>query len=309
MEINKLIRLFTPLAVEGVWAVKRNSHGRLVEKLNDLEFVVRGLIKTDKTLTVELQILDEALLYRLLAGEANKFLLASRLTYNRSAQDQVANASWQAVEHYYAAYYAVHYLLRITGVSVTNLDDSGARIIESSSLGTLAPNTVPSGLYLMSYDKGLKILTLKKELKKAGGGSHQQLWSLWERLVEKLDAGTSQDPVEYTSVSVALAVHKSFLVRSTAKYNPPDIRGEINYQFKGGSWKFEDNAKNVVGRLQRAISSMQVSAPTNTATPEGLVSHNNFIIEFAKLVFVHSSKNYPSGIGHSLANQYADYLT
>ncbi len=162
MEINKLIRLFTPLAVEGVWAVKRNSHGRLVEKLNDLEFVVRGLIKTDKTLTVELQILDEALLYRLLAGEANKFLLASRLTYNRSAQDQVANASWQAVEHYYAAYYAVHYLLRITGVSVTNLDDSGARIIESSSLGTLAPNTVPSGLYLMSYDKGLKILTLKK---------------------------------------------------------------------------------------------------------------------------------------------------
>ncbi|KRA95884.1 hypothetical protein ASD91_05460 [Pseudomonas sp. Root68] len=308
MEINKLIRLFTPLAVEGVWAVKRNSHERLVERLNDLEFVSRSLIKTDKILTVELQILDEALLYRLLAGEANKFLLASRLTYSRSAQDQVANASWQTVEHYYAAYYAVHYLLRITGVSVTNLDDGGARIIESSSLGAIAPNTVPAGLYLMSYDKSSKILTLKKELKKAGGGSHQQLWTLWERLVEKLDAGTNQDPVEYTSVSVALAVHKSFLVKSTAKYNPPDIRGEINYQFKGGSWKFEDNAKNVVGRLQRAISSMQVSAPTNTATPEGLVSHNNFIIEFAKLVFIHSSKSYPSGIGHSLANQYADYL-
>ncbi|MBS4090519.1 hypothetical protein [Pseudomonas rustica] len=289
--------------------MKRNSHGRLVEKLNDLEFVVRSIVKTDKALTIELQILDDALLHRLLAGEANKFLLASRLTYNRSAQEQIANASWQAVEHYYAAYYAVHYLLRVTGVSVTNLDDGGARIIESSSLGLIAPNSVSSGLYLMSYDKGSKILTLRKELKKAGGGSHQQLWNLWEKLVEKLDAATNQDPVEYTGISVALAVHKSFLVKSTAKYNPPDIRGEINYQFKGGSWKFEENAKNVVGRLQRAISTMQVSAPTNTATPEGLVSHNNFIIEFAKLVFVHSSKNYPSGIGHSLANQYADYLT
>jgi hypothetical protein len=309
MEIHKLIRLFTPLVVEGVWAVKRNSHGRLVEKLNDLEFVVRSIVKTDKALTIELQILDDALLHRLLAGEANKFLLASRLTYNRSAQEQIANASWQTVEHYYAAYYAVHYLLRVTGVSVTNLDDGGARIIESSSLGLIAPNSVSSGLYLMSYDKASKILTLRKELKKAGGGSHQQLWNLWEKLVEKLDAATNQDPVEYTGISVALAVHKSFLVKSTAKYNPPDIRGEINYQFKGGSWKFEDNAKNVVGRLQRAISTMQVSAPTNTATPEGLVSHNNFIIEFAKLVFVHSSKNYPSGIGHSLANQYADYLT
>jgi hypothetical protein len=308
MEINKLIRLFTPLAVEGVWAVKRNSHDRLVERLNDLEFTARNLIKTASLLTIELQILDEALLYRLLAGEANKFLLASRLTYNRSTQDQVANASWQTVEHYYAAYYAVHYLLRITGVSVTNLDDSGARIIESCSLGAIAPNSVPSGLYLMSYDKSSKVLTLKKELKKSGGGSHQQLWSLWERLVEKLNASTNQDPVEYIRVAVALAVHKSFLVKSTAKYNPPDIRGEINYQFKGGSWKFEDNARNVTARLQRAISNMQLSAPTNTATPEGLISHNNLIIEFAKCVFVHSSKKYPSGIVHSLANQYSDYL-
>lgn len=308
MEINKLIRLFTPLAVEGVWAVKRSSGGRLVERLNDLEFVVRGLVRTDKLLTIDLQILDESMLYRLLAGEANKFLLASRLTYSRSKQEQEANASWQAVEHYYSAYYAVHYLLRVTGVSVTNLDDGGARIIESSSLGSVGPNEIPSGLYLISYDKVSKILTLKKELGKKKSGSHQQLWSLWEELLEKLDAATNQDPVEYAGVSVALSVHKNFLVKSTAKYNPPDIRGEINYQFKGGSWKFEDNAKAVVGRLQRSISNVQLSFPTNTATPEGLVSHSNFIIEFAKFVFVQSSKAYPMGIAHSLANQYESYL-
>ncbi|WP_416616221.1 hypothetical protein [Pseudomonas luteola] len=288
--------------------MKRSSHGRLVERLNDLEFVVRNYTKTDKLLSIELQILDENLLYRLLAGEANKFLLASILTHSRSKQDQAGNASWQTVEHYYAAYYAVHYLLRITGVSVTNLDDGGARIIESSSLGSIGANVIPSGLYLISYDKSSKILTLKKELKKSSGGSHQQLWSLWEGFLNKLDAITSQDPVEYTSVSVALSIHKSFLLKSTAKYNPPEIRGEINYQFKGGSWRFEDNAKTVVGRLQRSISSIQLLALTNTATPEGLVSHNNFIIEFAKLVFIHSSNKYPKGIAHSLANQYADYL-
>lgn len=202
----------------------------------------------------------------------------------------------------------MHYLLRLTGVSVTNLDDAAARTIEANSLGCVAFRTVASGLYVMNYDKSSKILTLKKELKKQGGGSHQQLWSLWDGLVTKLDANTSQDPVEYTGVAVDLAIHKSFLVKSTAKYNPPDIRGEINYQFKGGAWKFEVDSKNVVGRLQRAISSVQVSAPINLATPEGLISHNNFIIEFAKFVFIHSSKNYPKGIGHSLANQYAGYL-
>lgn len=308
MEFNKLIRLFLPLAVEGVWAVKRYSRERLVEKLDHLEFSVRKFTATSKLLSIELQILDEALLYKLLAGEANKFLLASRLTYNRSTQNQEANASWQAVEHYYSAYYAVHYLLRVAGISVTNLDERGARIIEESSFGSLARNSVPSGLYLMRYDKASKILTLEKDLKKSGGGSHQQLWSLWEMLLEKLDAGTSQDLVEYASVSVALAVHKNFLVRSTAKYNPPDIRGEINYQFKGGSWKFEEGAGRVVGRLQRAISSMQYSASISSATPEGLISNSNFIIEFAKRVFLHSSDRYPKGIVHSLANQYSEYL-
>jgi len=308
MEFNKLIRLFLPLAVEGVWAVKRYSMERLVEKLDHLEFSVRKFTATSKLLSIELQILDEALLYKLLAGEANKFLLASRLTYNRSTQNQEANASWQAVEHYYSAYYAVHYLLRVAGISVTNLDERGARIIEESSFGSLTRNSVPSGLYLMRYDKVSKILTLEKDLKKSGGGSHQQLWSLWEMLLEKLDAGTSQDLVEYASVSVALAVHKSFLVRSTAKYNPPDIRGEINYQFKGGSWRFEEGAGRVVGRLQRAISSMQYSASISSATPEGLISNSNFIIEFAKRVFLHSSDRYPKGIVHSLANQYSEYL-
>ena len=106
----------------------------------------------------------------------------------------------------------------------------------------------------MHYNVMSKILTLKKNLKKSGG-SHQEAWQLWEGLVEKLRVSTNTDPVEYASTSIDLSAHKNFLVKSTAKYNPPEIRGEINYQFRGGSWIFETKAKDTINRIQRSISS------------------------------------------------------
>lgn len=307
MDFKKLIRLFAPIMVEGALSVRRNATDRLVEMLHELQFVTRNIARTADSITVELQILDADLLYRLLAGEANRFLLASRVSHGRSIQDQPNNASWQAIENYYAAYYAVHYLLRLSGITVTNLDSRGTDAITRSNLGTPASPPVPGGLYIMHYDDASKMLTLKKNLKKSGG-SHQEAWQLWEALVEKLRIRTNTDPVEYASTSIDLSEHKSFLVRSTAKYNPPEIRGEINYQFRGGSWIFEHKAKDTITRLQRSISSTQSPAATRAPTPEGLVSNNKIIIGLAKAVFLHVAEKYPNGICRSLANKYSDYI-
>lgn len=307
MEFKKLLRLLAPIMVEGALSVRRNASDRLVEMLHELQFITRSIVRTAECVTVELQILDADLLYRLLAGEANKFLLASRVSYERSIQDQPNNASWQAIENYYAAYYAVHYLLRLTGITVTNLDSRGTDAITRSNLGSSASLPVPGGLYIMHYDDASMILTLKKNLKRSGG-SHQEAWQLWEGLVEKLRIGTNTDPVEYASTSIDLSEHKKFLVRSTAKYNPPEIRGEINYQFRGGSWIFEHKAKDKIARLQRSISSTQSQTATRTPTPEGLVSNNIIIIGLAKAVFLHIADKYPKGICRSLANKYSNYV-
>lgn len=307
MDLKKLIRLLSPLIVEGVLAVRRNAHDRLVEMLHELQFMTRGVTHAADNVIIQLQILDDDLLYRLLAGEANKFLLASRISHERSGQDQTNNASWQIIEHYYAAYYAVHYLLRLTGTSVTNLDSRGTNAITRSYFGSLPLPTVPGGLYIMQYDDASKILTLTKNTKR-GGGSHQEAWQLWENLIEKLRLQTNTDPIEYAATSIDLSAHKSFLVRSTAKYNPPEIRGEINYQFKGEVWNFEPNAKDSISRLQRSIASTPTLAATNTPTPEGLITNNKIIIGLAKAVFLHASEKYPKGICRSLANKYASYM-
>jgi hypothetical protein len=307
MEIKKVVRLLGPLLVEGVLSVRNHSHDRLVEMLHELQFITRSVTKTVDSVIIKLQILDVELLYRLLAGEASKFLLASRVSYERSTQNQPKNASWQAIENYYSAYYGVHYLLRLTGTSVTNIDTRGTSAIEQSSYDAPPSFPVPGGLYVIRYDSSSETLTLTKNLKKSGG-SHQDAWQLWEELVEKLRAQTSSDPIEYAGISIDLAEHKRFLTRSTAKYSPPEIRGEINYQFKGGTWVFEKNAEKLIGILQRSFADTQPLTSSCASTPEGLILNNKIVINLAKAVFMHASDKYPKSVSRSLSNKYKAYV-
>lgn len=202
MDFNKLTRLFLPLVVNGVLQTRRNSHNRFIEKIDELEFLTREIIQNQNETNIKLQILDEDLLCQLLSGEANKFFLASRLSLDRAIQAQVNNASWQAVEHYYAAYYAAHYLIRLTGVSLTNLDARATNTILRNQLTGASQPNISTGLYTLRYDQSAKILQLKKKSKKGPGGSHQEAWQLWEELVEKLRIRTDSDPSEYISTSL-----------------------------------------------------------------------------------------------------------
>lgn len=307
MEIKKVLRLLGPLIVEGVLSVRNLSHERLIEMLHELPFMTRSINTRNNSVVIELQILDVDMLYRLLAGEANKFLLASRVSHQRSTQNQYNNASWQAVENYYAAYYGVHYLLRLTGVSVTSLDAQNIECIVQSYYARTLNFSIPSGLYVMQYDDATKVLTLTN-IKKSGG-SHQSIWQQWETLIEKLCSQTNSDPREYAAISIDLTEHKQFLKKSTAKYNPPEIRGEINYQFKGGAWVFEKNSEKSIGFLQRSIAGADLQVPLKASTPASLIANNKIIISLAKAVFVDASEKYPKSICRALFNKYKSYVS
>lgn len=309
MEFHKLIRLMIPYTVQGVLKAPRLAKSRVVDHLGKLHFITKHIDFNDDETRIVLEILDEASLFSLLAGEAHRFLLASRLTLHRAYQPQPQNAAWQTIEHYYAAFYSVHYLIRTTGISLTNVDDIAQKSIirHQLSSGGNKPKKVPTGKYLLNYDDQTRTLSLVQSNRRGPGGSHQDAWKLWLELIDKLNAGASADPQDFAASSIILSGHKSFLIRSSGKYNPPELRGEINYQFKGGSWIFE-REPDAVKHLQSAILNNVLRGSEIRPTTRSLIAHNNIIIEFAKSLFIHSSRSYPKAICNSLLNQYRDFL-
>jgi hypothetical protein len=308
MDFNKLTRLFIPLTIKGVFEAKRLSHDRLVEKIGDLDFVTRSVTELSNELEIRLQILDEEMLHHLLSGEANKFWLASMFSLNRARQVQIGNAAWQAVEHYYSAYYAVHFLLRASGVSLTNLDSSAVSAINNSIIGGSTSIIIPTGLYVIEYDEPAKTLILKKKKKRGTGGSHQDAWRLWSELIDKMLIRAETDINEYANTSIQLSEHRAFVVKSSDHYNPPEMRGEINYQFKGGVWIFERDSSRSIIELQTFI----MQPPTNPARKplnvKNLMLNNKIIIELSIKIFNYGARNFPRSISRSISHKYSAQL-
>jgi len=307
MSTEKFLRLIRPEIIAGVGSTKRMSHDRVIDRLSDLEFVTRSITGSEKppSLEIVLQVIDEELLYHLLAGEANRFFMAAILTKSRSLQVQPQNVAWQTVEHYYSAYYAVHYLMRMTGRSITSLDALAVKEIKRNFLSSDEHPTIQEGLYQLSYDVSSKNLTLKKQPK--GGGSHKDAWAIWIQLLDAMVLTSKTDFVEYATESVDVTAHKKFILRSTGQYRPPEIRGLINYQFKGNCWQFEKNSKSKIETLQREIMDGSPLIDSGIDT-RALVRNNQFIYSLAVLAFKSMAKNYPKSIARSIGNIYAEII-
>lgn len=304
---NKLLRLLIPNTVEVIMNAKKASSSRMIENLGDIEFITQSVLVSSASTTIKIQLIDDNDFGTLVAGDANRFFLASRLSLNRARQDHERNASWQAIEHYYAAYYAVHYLIRMTGVSLTNLDQSSIDSINRKFIG-VQPSQIPTGLYVLTYNEQTKELILNKKTKKGAAGSHVNAWQLWLDLVEKLTVLAKSDAVEYVKASLELSLHKQFVSITSGAYRPPELRNAINYRFEGQSWIFEKISSKMIGKIQSAIRSNAGLGVGNSLDLIGLIENNHLVTDLAKDLFVHTSNSYPKSIFRSVKNQYANYF-
>lgn len=278
---------------------------RLVDDLSKVGFVTRNVVIDDVSTEISLQVLDVEAAWELMAGEAIKFLLASRISLARSQQPQAGNVAWQAIEHYYAAYYAVHFLLRLAGRSVSNLDRKVSEaVIRNDLIGTFKTLSIPTGVYKLVFKPGTDEIVLSKRMKKSGGGSHQDAWSMWFELTSELERECDNDVVEYSSTALVLLQHKRFLQISTGKFRPPEVRAEINYQFKGCTWQFEETTLARVRKIQDSIGRVTLLSIDNGHTPEGLVSNNSLIIDFACELFKYLVDRYERSVFRYFANKY-----
>lgn len=309
MQIQRYTRLIQPALLAGIFGVRRRSFDRLVEKLSDLEFITRS-VETDSkagTCEIKLQILDEDLLCHLLNGEALRFFQAAILSHSRSEQNEPRNFAWQAVEHYYSAYYSIHYLARMLGRSLSSLNSESVRAIKNNIFHSSA-QTIPEGLYQLRYDSNEKLLTLNK--KKKTGGSHKDAWAIWETIINEMILVCKSDDVEYAAEEVLLKAHKQFVLRAEGYFRPPEIRGEINYQFRGGCWRFEKNSEKSIRLLQGGLKTLESPGSSLSSVDlDALLRNNEFIFSLAQEVFKTSAKDHPRSIARAVLNEYSDLLT
>ncbi|HCB3503437.1 TPA: hypothetical protein MYV51_003295 [Citrobacter amalonaticus] len=301
----KIERLFKTISCPPVLGAGRVAHGRIIEKLDNLDFSLTNVVvQPSQILTLHMFDSKEFAYY--MSGEANRFFLASMISLDRAKNDESENLSWQVVEHYYAAYYAVHYLIRVSGNSLTNIDKAALNIILRSNLTGNTYQGLSSGLNLMCYDQSCeKIVLHKHDRKDKKGGSHADAWELWVSIIEKLLVAANADVEEYAESAVSLSEHLRFIKRSNNTFSPTVIRNEINYQFSNNAWCFDDLTKDKINRVRRAISENNMSLRNNNGDLlASLICNNNFIIFLAKKIFLSASQNNSKSICRSLLNKY-----
>lgn len=315
---DKLLRIFSHFSRELVAGARKKSVTRFSENLDNLDFIVRGFAPATSKVSatevapaipaspqiIDIFMIDDVKFGKFIAGEAHKFFLAAMVSLDRSRQIQQHNLSWQVVEHYYAAYYAVHYLMRIFGFSLTNIDDKAIRKIKEGSVVPM--DGIRSGLSTMEFSIDCKELIITKNEK--GGGSHKDAWAIWVKIINQLINECKKDHVEYSSLEMELLAHKSFIAVNDQKFNPSEIRGEVNYQFKGNSWCFEDETNSRVSLVTKELTKDDYNLTSSDDKILKLINNNKFIINLAKLFFEYASTEYKNGICRSLHHQFKNKI-
>lgn len=318
-DFYKLVRIFSFLSRELVAGARKKGVAKFSDSLHDLNFILTNIIpsspKVKATSTtpatpavkqqIDLYMIDDVKFAKLIAGEAHKFFLASMISLERSRQFQQHNIAWQVVEHYYAAYYAVHYLMRVAGYSLTNIDDAAIKAMMRSNVA--GSTSVQSGLSTMLFSDDCVFVTLTKNEK--GGGSHKEAWAIWVTILTELIDQCKSDDIEYSSLEIELKQHMSFVKINDQKFNPSEIRAEVNYQFKGQSWCFEDDTNGKIATIQSSIADDSFSLTGTDDKILKLINNNKLIINLARDFFKKSNDEYSQGICRSLRNQFRSKIS
>lgn len=252
-----------------------------------------------------MRILNKDKLGEYFASESSRFWLASMFSLMRSSQKQEKNAAWQVIEAYYASYFAVQFIIRMTGRSISHLDSSLIQKIKTNNL-TGMNFTPSSGLYLVEYQDfdNVKFKPLPK-----GGGSHKQAWNAWETTITDLIGCASRDIAEYAAQSIALIEHRQ-KIQSGSHATPSDIRSEINYQFKGKLWPFEEQSAPIMKKISNIIAGNEEISMTKINRPEQLISSSRYILYLAYSMVKTVTTRYPQSILSKSHNLYrGNYLS
>ncbi|WP_025886689.1 hypothetical protein [Asaia prunellae] len=285
----KYSRLMLSCSVSEVLRAVTYKKVRAVDNLRKVEAVLSACNQESEIFTM--RILDKKAMGQYFSSESSRFWLASMFSLLRANQIQDNSAAWQAVEAYYASYYAAQFMIRMSGRSISQLDKGVIDQIKKSNL-TGEDFHANSGLYLINY-RDFDNVTFKPLPR--GGGSHKQAWMAWEDMVADLISLTGVDIEEYARQSISLSEHKRSICPES-HMKPSDIRSEINYQFKGNLWPFEERSNIISPKIRGVISGDIRGSDLNLGRPETLIKTSRYIVYLAYAMMEAARIRYPASI-------------
>lgn len=157
--------------------------------------------------------------------------LAKNETYPRST-------GWLLIRGYYAAFFALHSLLRLHGWACTRVAKSSTQAI-NLELSALFPAAGPltQGLYLLTSRSGGAELGFRK-IDPGQGGSHEALWGLLPEFLEEISTTvlTQCSPEDAQLVDGAIDVFSTLVQSMGGSIWFTRTRNRVNYSHDFGAW-------------------------------------------------------------------------
>lgn len=228
-----------------------------------------------------------------LAREVDRFLCAMGESFAEVQPSKFASRSigWALIRAYYAAYFAAHALLRMTGRSITSIDgtlsNSMMRSLQSSGPAPLWQ--LGNAQYFIRYDEVQKLL-LFEDKHGAKGGSHQFVWKKFGELLNDLTSSSKNLGAAYQP---EVLLFERMTETLTSQQKIPDhswlssIRNSVNYGFAHSVWfPFEGMDTRHSSQLVKllAFRTSQDSFTANTRAQselEKFCEATSFLVSFA----------------------------
>jgi hypothetical protein len=161
---------------------------------------------------------------------------------NRNSQIPRATA-WFIIQSYYAAFFAGHSILRILGVSCSQLEYQHIKKVNTIAQLYSTDNgiEISNGYYQCTYNPDSKQL-ICKNLKQSGGGSHESFWKIFHNEMKQLsnEILSSSQSVTQESQIVASQLDNMCTILCHENRNGGNwlsyIRNTVNYRHELGSW-------------------------------------------------------------------------
>jgi len=305
--VNDAIR---PFWINGLNEITGKQSGSFSKWIIDGNYQIYTNIKSEFfTLKIDPSISSRNSLLKAFAFDCNRMASASFESIQLISKSELfpKSTAWSVIQSYYSAFFAAHSILRMFGISCSQLDSVAInKVVEIANLFEKNPAgvNIKNGYYKCRYDYTTHQLCCSPLA--SGGGSHENFWKTFYNEFKKISSNILSASLipDADAQKVSGQIDAMCFNLSRNGMNGGNwlshIRNKVNYQHEFDCWfPYQNTTKRSVSELYETsqtwlIDPMHISL---TATRDILLFHRtcNFIVSLCRTLIEYMSDRCPEG--------------